>query len=71
MAFNIDFLKPSTTMRNSKGAIGHPFLSPLSDLKKGEATPLTSKEKETEDRLLITHEIKDLAKPILDRMTHR
>ena len=47
LADNRALLKPSATTRNNKGARGHPYLSPLLDLKKLEATPLIKTENET------------------------
>ena len=71
LADNRALLKPSVTTRNSKGARGHPCLSPLPNLKKLEATPLIKTENETEVKLLITHVMKGTPKPILVKITHR
>ena len=62
-------LNPSTTIRKSNGAKGHPCLSPRPNLKKVDATPLISTSKETEEMMLITHVIKGTKKPILDIIT--
>ena len=64
-------LKPSTTMRKSRGASGHPCLSPHPDLKKLDATSLIRPEKVTNVRLLITQVMKDTSKPILVKITRR
>ena len=56
LADKIALLKPSATTRKSKGARGHPCLSPLPDLKKLEATPLIRTKNEIEVKLLITQE---------------
>ena len=66
-ANNNALLKPSTTMRKRSGASGQPCLKPLPALKKDEATPLTNKEKEIEERLLIIQAIKGTVNPILER----
>jgi hypothetical protein len=49
-----DLLRPSTTMRNNRGERGQPYLIPLLDLKKGEATPLIRIAKDIELMQLIT-----------------
>ena len=62
---------PSTTTRKSKGASGHPCLSPRPYLKKLEATPLIRTEKETEVKLLITQVMNGTPNPILVKITRR
>ena len=63
--------RPSTTIRNNKGAKGQPCIRPLPDLKKVDATPFISREKYTKERLLITQEMKFPTKPNLESMTRR
>jgi len=41
-----DLLRPLNTRRKSSGEKGHPYLIPLSDLKKGDGTPLRGIENE-------------------------
>ena len=64
-------LNPSTTIRKGKGAKGHPYLSPLPDLKKVDATPFIRTTKETKVILLVTHVIKGTENPILDMITRK
>lgn len=56
-------LRPSTTRRKSRGESGQPCLIPLSDLKKGEAEPFMSIEKETVVMQCIIHLMKGTGKP--------
>jgi hypothetical protein len=48
-------LRPSATSRKRSGDKGKPCLSPLLDLKKGEASLLMSTVKETEEMQAIIH----------------
>jgi hypothetical protein len=50
----IALLNPSTTRRNKRGESEHPFLKPLSDLKKYVADPFRRTKK---DIVVITHMI--------------
>jgi hypothetical protein len=56
-------LRPSTSRRKSRGESGKPFIKPLSDLKKGEAEPFMSTEKETVLMEHIIHLMKGTGKP--------
>ena len=56
-------LRPSATRRKSRGERGQPCLSPLSEVKKGEATPFISIAKVTEEIQEIIHLMKGTSNP--------